>query len=114
MTALRKPRRAAPTLLSLPNRAKIETLFSRSCLIPHTLVAIELERRQTLAFGDVAILTAFVKELGLAKVEHMMPSEFTERQIESGAEVLGQTVMRQLRANGVKPNAGRQRIAGGI
>jgi hypothetical protein len=96
-SALRKPRRVAPTLLSIPNRERIVGLLQRCCLVPHTLIAVELERRPTLEHGDVAVLTVFAAELGRDKIEHVMPGEFTVQQLEGAAQILGQTLAMVIR-----------------
>lgn len=111
--ALRKPPRAAPSLLTIPNRDRVIGIFERACLEQHTLIAIELERRQTLTYGEIAALSVFARELGKAKIEHIMPSEFTQQQLEGGAQILGQTLAMVIRRR-EKEDGRRQRIAGGV
>lgn len=109
---MRRPLRpAGPSMLTIPNRARIEALFGHACPVPHTLIAMELEIRPTVTFGDMAVLIVFVRELGKMAAEHVMPKEFTEQQIEGGAEILGQAVARAIRRKQENDNARRQRVA---
>jgi hypothetical protein len=107
----RPPRPRGPTLLAVPNRERIESLFRRTCLVPHTLIAMELEIRPTVRVGDIAVLIVFVRELGNVAAEHVMPKEFNERHLEGGAEILGQNVARAIRKKQEAEHGRRQRVA---
>lgn len=103
----RKPPRATPSLLPLPNRDRIVSIFMKAVGWPVGLLAIELEHRQTLTYGEVSVLSAFVEELGEKVPEHIMPKEFHQQQLEGAAQILGETVAAALRKKGYSDGRGR-------
>jgi len=95
--ALRKPPRAAPSLLAVPNLDRLISIFMRAAG-PVTLTSLELENRTTLTHGDVSVLSAFVTELGKQTPEHFLPRNPHPQQLEGAALILGETVKRAIRA----------------
>lgn len=92
-----KPPRAVPSLLTIPNRDRVVEILQRACTEPHTLIAVELEHRPTLRFGEVSVLTVFAKELGIDRIEHIMQGDVTQQQLEGAAEILGQCLGSEIR-----------------
>ena len=96
--ANREPPRSAPQLLVIPDRERVERLLRAACRGDLNLIALELERNQTLQFGEVNVLVAFVRKPGervgpgLA-IRHMMPGgEVTARMLAGAAEALAATI----------------------
>jgi hypothetical protein len=96
--ANRKPPRSAPQLLVIPDRDRIERVLRGACRGDLNLIALELERNQTLQFGEVNVLVAFVRKPGMVSgpgiaVRHMMPAgDVTAGMLGSAAEALAATI----------------------
>lgn len=103
---LRRPPKRAPQLLVLPDRQRVESVLRHSCGAPVTIVALELERNETQAHGDVLELVTVVmfpapdhrKRLTL---RHVMPGGAPDiRQLIGGAEAAGQAIRMRFRRYG--------------
>jgi len=108
---MRKPPKPAQLqLLVLPGRAKVEAALRAACRGPVDLVAVELERNETLHSGEVLELVVVVlfprpdpgktvrKRL---TVRHVMPGgEPNVRALVAGAEALGQAISGRFRVYG--------------
>jgi hypothetical protein len=90
--AMRKPRKTAPQLLSIPNRDEVLAAFKRAQTFPLDLISIEFETHPSVA-GDCYKLVAFVRNPSL-NAQHIMPSGDmpSERQLIGAAEVLAQSL----------------------
>lgn len=107
--ANRRPARSVPQLLVLPWRARVERAVRLGCGNPEVrIVALELERNQSLALGDVLelVVVVFFPEPHQSKrltVRHVMPGrQANERGLTAGAEVLGQMIRMRFRGYGGK------------
>lgn len=94
----RKPPRSAPQLLVIPERDRIERVLRGACRGDLNLIALELERNQTLQYGEVNVLAAFVRKPGYTSgpgltIRHVMPAgEVTVGMLAAAAEALAATI----------------------
>lgn len=106
VNVLKRPSRRAPQLLVLPDRIRVEKALRYACGAPVNIAALELERNETQAYGEVLELVTVVmfpapddrKRLTL---RHVMPGgEPNLRHIVSGAEAAGQSIRMRFRRYG--------------
>lgn len=97
-----RPERIRPQLLAVPNRTAVERALNRcSATGSLPIVAIELERKETLANGACIVLVVFVRnpdpQRPAITCSHVMRGdEPNSAAIESGARVLGLAIAKRL------------------
>lgn len=97
-----KPTRIRPQLLAVPNRSKVEAILnSQSASGRLPIVAMELEREESLANGSCIVLVVFVRNpdpqrLPITCRHVMRGAEPDPRAVEAGAEQLGRAIAKRL------------------
>lgn len=103
---LRKPVRKPPQLLVLPEREKVDRALKAACAGPLAVVALELERNESLQHGAVLELVVVVRfpppdDAKRLTLRHVMPGgEPSLRELISGAEAAGQSIAMRFRRYG--------------
>lgn len=104
--AMRRPVRKLPQLLVLPNRDKVERALVANCVGPIDVLALELERNESVVHGEVLELVTVVRDPDSGKrvtLRHVMPGgDPNVRELIGGAEAHGQTISMRFRRYGGK------------
>lgn len=102
--AMRRPVRKPPQLLVLPERVRVEAALVSNCRGPVEVLALELERNESVVHGQVLELVTVVRDPESRKrvtLRHVMPGgEPSLRELIGGAEAHGQTISMRFRRYG--------------